>query len=73
MPNKVTITAVHERDLKGFLESCGMKEEVKKDEFICAGCGRTMKMNEIATIKSIKPYPTVKLYGGECSMKVRED
>ena len=73
MPNKVTITAVHEHDMEEFLTSCGLKDEIKKNEFICAGCGRTMTIKEITRIKTVKPYPTVKLYGDECRMKVNKE
>ena len=64
MSDKVTINAVHRRDMSGFLKSCGLKDEVKKDSFICAGCGRTMKMDDIAYIKGKKPKCLV--YGVEC-------
>jgi len=69
MSDKVTINAVHGRDLKGFLESCGLKDEIKKNEFICAGCGRTMKIDEIGYIKGKEPKCLV--YGDECGFKVR--
>lgn len=71
MTEKVTINAVHRRDMKGFLKSGGLKDEVKKNEFICAGCGRTMKIDDIAYIKTKKPKCLV--YGDECYWKTREE
>lgn len=68
---KVTIHAVHEHDMVEFLTSCELTEEIEKNEFICAGCGRTMKIDEIAYIKPVQSPPTVELYGDECGFKVR--
>lgn len=70
MPEKVIIHAVHEHNMVEFLTSCGFEDEIKKDEFICAGCGRTMTIKEIAYIKPVQSPPTVELYGDECWMKV---
>jgi hypothetical protein len=64
----VTINAVLANDLAGFLESVGMNEEVKKNIFTCAGCGRTMKIDEIACFRTQKPH-TILVFGQECFSK----
>ena len=71
MSNEVIINEIHERDLKELLESRGLKNQIKKNKFVCAGCGRTITMDEIVYIKSVKPWPTVELSGNECWMKAR--
>ena len=69
MPKKVTIHAVHERDMKVFLKSAGWEDEIKADSFICAGCGRIMKIEDIAYIKTKRPKCLV--YGDECYWATR--
>jgi hypothetical protein len=55
MRDKITIHAVHSKDLLEFLISAGLAEEVEIDRFICAGCGDTLKAEEITHIKTARP------------------
>lgn len=64
---EVTLHAVHEHDLVEFLKSAGLGEEVKKNSFICAGCGRTMTIDDIVSI--VGKHPKSLVYGHECYLK----
>lgn len=69
--DRVTINAIYDGDLAEFLRLSGLEDEVKKDAFICAGCGRTMTISDVSYIKTAKPK--LKVYGSECYGKVDEE
>jgi len=58
MKKRITITAVHERELERVLKRLGLLKKVERGEIRCPFCGRILTVNSIG---AIAPLDGVKL------------
>lgn len=68
--DRVTFCAIQNGELAEFLRMVGLEEFVKKDSFTCAGCGKTLTIDEVSYVEVVKPKPRV--YGAECAKVIND-